>query len=66
MANATLVITATITNGGGTFDAELEQCKRVSDLALQIARRSGSTVTSGTVTDGGASASYVYTAVATK
>jgi hypothetical protein len=66
MSNATLVITATLTNGGTTKDIELEQLKRASDLALQQVRSAGGGVTSGTATAefGSVSATFAYTPVA--
>lgn len=66
MSNATLSITATVTGDGGTKDIELEQCKRVADMALAAARGTGTGTTSGTVTEGNASATWSYTAVASK
>ena len=66
MANATLVITATLTNGERTRDIELEQLKRASDLALQQVRSAGGSVTNGTATAefGSVSATFAYTPVA--
>jgi hypothetical protein len=65
MANATLTLTATLTGGGTTKAIELQQCKRACELALQDARSAGGTKTSGTtVTEGNASATWSYTAVA--
>lgn len=68
MSNASLSITATITGGSMTKDIELQQAKRVCELALQAARSAGGATTSGTVTEPGttASATWSYTAVATK
>lgn len=68
MANATLVITATLTNGALTRDIELQLCKRVADLALENARSAGGTAASGSVTEPGttASAAWSYSAVAPK
>jgi hypothetical protein len=68
MSNATLVITATVTNGGGSKDVELQQCKRACELALMDSRGNGTGRTSGTVGDNssGASATWTYTPVASK
>jgi hypothetical protein len=66
MANATLIITATLVNGERTMDIELEQLKRASDLALQRVRSAGGSVTSGTATAefSSVSATFAYTPVA--
>ena len=69
MANATLVITATVTNGSMSKDIELQQCKRACELALADARANGGAgKTSGTVNEpfGNTSATWTYTAVASK
>ena len=66
MSNATLAITATVTGGGMTKDIELQQAKRVIDQAVDQARRSGASVTSGTATEGNATATWSYSAVASK
>lgn len=70
MANATLVITVTIPNGGGSRQAELSIAQRAAEAALQQARSAGGATLSGTAyTDGGAAtangnAAWVYTPVA--
>lgn len=67
MSNATLVITATVTNGSMSKDVELQQCKRAAELALADARGNGTAgKTSGTVGDlnSPASATWTYTPVA--
>jgi hypothetical protein len=64
MSNATLAITATVTNGGTTKDIELEQCHRVINMAVAQARGTGKSTTSGTATEGNASATWTYTPVA--
>jgi hypothetical protein len=66
MANATLVITATLTNGGTTKNIEMEMLRRASELALQQAGSACGTVTSGTATAefGSVSATFAYTPVA--
>ena len=66
MANATLVITATLVNGGLTRDSELEQLVRATLLAAAQSRAAGGAVTSGTATAefASVSASYTYSPVA--
>lgn len=66
MSNATLSITATVTGGAGSKDTELQQCHRVAELALSKARITGSGASSGTVTEGNATATWSYGAVALK
>lgn len=64
MSNATLVVTATLTNGGITQDVELQQAQRAINLAVAQVRVNGTRTTSGTVTEGAVSATYTYTPVA--
>jgi hypothetical protein len=66
LANATLTVTATLTNGGLNRLAELQQLKRACDLAIQSVHSAGGKTTSGTATAefGSVSATFTYSPVA--
>jgi hypothetical protein len=68
MSNATLTITATLTNGAATRAIELAQLQHATQLALQQVRAGGGQSTSGSPTTGEygsvLSASFTYSPVA--
>ena len=66
MSNATLTITATVTNGGQTHASELQMLHQAVDTAMQKIRSIGGAQTSISVNTGGnaASATAVYSPVA--